>query len=79
LMAAILAPAMTALEGSVIRPESEAFVDWAGRAAGKETKKSNANAGTRRMDSPHGKLRVAKVLLPRRMVNETKVLRSFMG
>src|SRR6266446_595254 len=39
-MAAILAPAIRALDGSVMRPVREALVDWARESAGNETRRS---------------------------------------
>src|SRR6266852_3892134 len=39
-MAAILAPAIRALEGSVMRPAREALVDWARESAGNQTRRS---------------------------------------
>src|SRR6516164_8226795 len=46
-MAAILASAITALDGSEMRPVTEAFVDWPRRAGVNPTRMSNAKAGTR--------------------------------
>src|SRR5262249_16067767 len=46
-MAAILASAIRALEGSVMRPARDAFVDCAARAHVAETRETKTSVGTR--------------------------------
>src|SRR5262249_40997460 len=48
-MAATLAPTITALEGSVMRPVRDAFVDWPFRTHGRAIRNRSATATARRM------------------------------
>ena len=54
LIAATFASAMVALEGSLMRPVSEAFVDWARRPDEEKTSNRHAARAGTRIISPQG-------------------------
>jgi len=69
LIAAILASAMTALEGSVMRPEREAFVDWARRPDEEKTNNTHAARAGTRIISPQGNSETVSLLSASQGVN----------
>src|SRR6266478_10045665 len=71
-MAATLASEMRAWEGSVTRPEREAFMDWACRPdEEKTTNRHAARAGTR-ITSPQGNAEAVSVLSAFQGVNSQR-------
>src|SRR5262249_49489620 len=74
LMAATLAPTINALEGSVMRPVSEAFVDCARRTVVDEIRKKRTSVEVRRMTYTWGLVASASRLLPEGSWVNTKML-----
>ena len=62
LMAAILASAIKALEGSVMRPVREAFVDWARKLDEEKTSNRHAARAGTRIISRQGNAEAVSVL-----------------
>ena len=71
LTAATVAPMISALEGSVTRPVTEAFVDWAQRTGENEERNSTRRVETR-IISPQGNAEAVSVLAARQGVNTQK-------